>query len=159
LSAVFNRTVIDWFEVDFTDWGARDAHMFNVLKTAILERRIVIFDYFGANGEKTHRRAEPMQLRFKSKAWYLKAFCHIRQNMRLFKLTRITDLIITHELFNERDIETVPANVNPIESKKLKEEVNIRLKIAPEMTYRVLDEFFDAKRQPDRQLYCTSAMV
>ena len=74
LSAIFNKNTIRWLEVDFSDWSYSNGKTFNDFKTAILERRIAEFDYFSTYGEKTHRRVEPIQLWFKSKAWYIKGF-------------------------------------------------------------------------------------
>lgn len=150
LSAVFNKTAADWLEVDFADWGFQDAHIFNGFKTAILERRIAEFNYYSTYGEKTRRRVEPVQLWFKSKSWYLKAFCLIRSDMRLFKLTRMRDLIITPENFGERNF-LAPQPEETSLCERNKEDIFLRLKIAPEMTYRILDEFFfeSAEQQPD----------
>jgi len=66
LSATFNKTAVNWLEVDFSDWGIDNGDLFNHFKIAILERRITTFDYFGVSGEKSRRRIEPIQLWFKS---------------------------------------------------------------------------------------------
>ena len=104
LSSIFNKSAANWLEVDFSDWSFRNGQFFNDFKTAILERRIVEFDYCSTYGEKTRRRVEPIQLWFKSKSWYVKGFCSIRQDMRLFKLTRVKQLTLTDEYFTERDL-------------------------------------------------------
>ena len=44
LSAVFNKSTINWLEVDFSGWNYMDNEKFSCLKTAIFERRIVEFD-------------------------------------------------------------------------------------------------------------------
>jgi len=150
LSGVFNKTAANWLEVDFTDWGFYDGHKFNDFKTAILERRIAEFEYFSTYAEKTHRRVEPMQLWFKSKAWYLKGFCLLRQDVRLFKLTRVRELVITNDVFGDRDILSPPPN-KPDNDRPEKPCVKMRIKIAAEMTYRIFDEFYweGAQRQSD----------
>ena len=151
LSGVFNKTVSDWLEVDFTDWGFDDGAAFHGFKTAILERRIAAFTYFGGNGERTVRRVEPMQLWFKYKAWYLKAFCLMRRDMRLFKITRVRDLSVTDESFEKRDIIESPPKHEEKLCEAEKNIIKLRLKIAPEMNYRVFDEFSweGARKQPD----------
>ena len=103
LSTIFNKSAANWLEVDFSDWGYHNGSAFNDFKIAILERRIAEFDYYSTYGEMTHRRIEPVQLWFKSKSWYIKGFCLIRQDMRLFKLTRVKNLKLTDEHFGERD--------------------------------------------------------
>ena len=149
LSAIFNKNAVRWLEVDFSDWGATNDKAFGDFKAAILERRIVEFDYFGANGEATRRRVEPVRLWFKSKAWYVKGFCLARQDMRLFKLSRVRNLSVTDERFAVRDC---PAGLEDTAPDSLvKPPVALKLKIAPEMAYRVYDEFIEetAEKLPD----------
>ena len=82
LSTIFNKNTVRWLEVDFTDWSFANGKAFYDFKTAILERRIAEFDYYSTYGEMTHRRVEPIQLWFKSRAWYIKCFCLLRQDIQ-----------------------------------------------------------------------------
>jgi len=143
LSAVFNRSVVDWLEVDFTGWSYTGGDVFHGLKEAILNRRVVSFDYYSTYGEKTSRRAEPIQLWFKSRAWYVKCFCLTRRAVRLFKLTRVRELAVTDEPFETHDFSGAPEpeHNEPHE----RPDITIVLKIAPEMTYRVYDEFAESQ--------------
>lgn len=152
LSTIFNKSAANWLEVDFTGWSYRDGDKFNGFKTAILERRIAAFDYYSAYGEKTQRRIEPVQLWFKSRSWYIKGFCLTRQDMRLFKLSRVKNLNITDERFPPRELLALPPNPGPAEHQK--RDIALKLKIAPEMTYRVYDEFDEdmVEKQPDGSL-------
>jgi predicted DNA-binding transcriptional regulator YafY len=149
LSAVCNRTAVNWLEVDFTGWDFMNGHIFNDFKIAILERRIAEFDYYSSYGEKTFRRIEPMQLWFKSKAWYIKGYCLTRRDIRLFKLTRIKALTLTDERFKERDLLAVNPENGCDEHKK--QDIPLKLKIGQEMSYRVFDELSEnqAEKQPD----------
>jgi len=140
LSALFKKSAADWLEVDFSDWSFSKNNFFNSFKTAIMERRIAEFDYYGTSGEKTHRRIEPVQLWFKYKAWYIKGYCLLRQEMRMFKLTRLKNLKITNRHFNTRSSPATNPVTLPLENKKQKR-IALKLKIDPEMTYRVFDEF------------------
>ena len=139
LSTIFNKHAAAWLEVDFSDWGYQNGDVFDGFKSAILEKRIVAFDYYSANGDMTRRSIEPIQLWFKSKAWYIKGFCLLRQDVRLFKLTRVRKLIVTNEIFDERDLLAVP----PDPGGQQKQDVTLKMKIAPEMTYRVYDDYYD----------------
>jgi len=139
LSVIFNKTAANWLEVDFSEWGHNNEAFWDGLKTAILQRRITEFDYYSSLSDKTHRRVEPVQLWFKSRSWYLKTFDLVKQDLRTFKLTRMQNLVVTNESFNERDL-------NAIKNHESAPDVqipflNIRLKISKEMTYRVIDEF------------------
>ncbi len=139
LSTIFNKSATNWLEVDFSDWSYQNGGKFNALKTAILEQRIAEFDYYSTYSGETHRRIEPIQLWFKSRAWYVKGFCLTRQEVRLFKLSRVKHLTVSGEHFEKRDLLADPTNLSLGERQK--QEVALKLKIAPEMAYRVMDEF------------------
>ena len=145
LSAVFSKSVTNWLEVDFSDWSYSNAEIFYDLKTAILERRIIEFEYYGAStggsafGEMTYRRIEPIQLWFKSKNWYIKGFCLKRQDVRLFKLTRMRELNVTNESFEPRNLLDVPPQLET--NQNVNHDVEVILKVGHEMAYRVLDEW------------------
>ena len=140
LSAVFNKSVTNWLEVDFSGWGSGNEDPFNGFKTAILERKITGFDYYGSDGKKAHRRIEPLQLCFKSRAWYVKGFCLTRQDMRFFKLSRVRKLKIQDEHFLERSLPHNQPDSEMVNGYK-KNQITVKLKIAAEMAYRVYDDF------------------
>jgi len=139
LSAIFNKTTTNWLEVDFSDWS--NSNDFDYLKTAILECLVVEFDYYSSYGEKSFRRVEPQQLLFKYKSWYLKAFCLTKQGARLYKLTRINNLVVTDEKFAVRDLSFSEPDNNSQTIHNERKDITIKLRIAPEMTYRVFDDF------------------
>jgi predicted DNA-binding transcriptional regulator YafY len=149
LSTFFKKTAVPWMEVDFSDWGLRTSEAFSAFKTAIIEKRVAEFDYYSTYGEKTHRIVEPIQLWFKSRAWYLRTFDIEKNDFRLFKLTRIKSPSVTEKPFTERDLLTVIPN--PPNDSHEKSDVTLKIKISPEMTYRVYDEFDeeDIEKQPD----------
>jgi predicted DNA-binding transcriptional regulator YafY len=149
LSAIFNKKTVNWLDIDYSDWNISNEGLFNSLKNAILERRVVEFDYYGASGEKTRRRAEPLQLWFKSRAWYLKSFCHMRHDYRVFKLTRLKNMIVTDDYFAEREyVSDGGYDEWPEQNAPL---TTFKLKIGREMSYRVYDEFDEqyVEKQPD----------
>jgi len=153
LSTIFNKTATNWLQVDFSDWsGAND--YFNDFKTAILERRIAAFDYYNSYGDKTFRRIEPTQLWFKSKSWYLKGFCLTKQDMRVYKLSRVKNLTVTDTHFLQR--ECVESQDNP-ESRNTQKEIRIQLRIMPEMKFRLFDDFDEnqIEEQPDGSFILT----
>ena len=148
LSMIFNKNAAPWLEVDFSDWSFADRSVFYDLKCGILENRIVSFDYYSTYGEKTERRIEPIQLWFKSRAWYIKGYCLNKKDVRTFKLARIRNLELTQENFSERE-PTDRAADNENLSQSRRPCVELVLKIAREMTYRVYDDFESGELQPD----------
>jgi len=156
LSTIFNKTAVNWLDVDFSDWeGSND---FNDFKIAILERRIAQFDYYNSYGQKTFRCVEPIQLLFKHKSWYLKAFCLTKQGMRLYKLTRVNNLIVTDENFPVRDLLSAePDSDAQTTHTPERPDITFKLRISPEMAYRVYDDFTDdaIEKQPDDSFIVT----
>ena len=159
LSTVFNKTATNWLEVDFSGWS-HEHDFFNDFKTAILGRRIAEFDYYNSYGEKTFRRVEPIQLWFKSTAWYLKAFCLTKQSMRLYKLSRIKNLTITTEVFSERD-SLAGSDSDTQDNPQQNSDIILKLRIGPEMTYRIFDEFYETmvEKQPDGSFIVTVTLT
>lgn len=155
LSTIFNKTTINWIEVDYVGWSHENDY-FNDFKLAILERRISKFDYYNSRGDKSIRRVEPIQLWFKSKSWYLKAFCLTKQSMRLYKLSRIKNLVVTDEYFTGR--ESLAISYNPVqESFRDQQKETIILHIEAEMASRVYDDFYESMvdQQPDGSFIIT----
>ena len=143
LSIIFNKSMTNWLEVDYAAWSHENDY-FNNFKLAILERRVAEFDYYNSYGDKTFRRIEPIQLWFKSKAWYLKGFCLTKQEVRLYKLSRIKNLVITNYNFELRDSIDVSGRPN-MDSYNNPENPVVKLRIEPEMAYRVFDEFSEGE--------------
>lgn len=115
LGAIFNKSATSWIDIDFSPWdsasGERDK--FSILRDAILARRAVQFDYYSYYGQKTSRTVEPLEIVFKEKAWYLSAFCRVRGDYRIFKLSRIKHLVVTDEIFAPRAIRPATGTIAP----------------------------------------------
>ncbi|MCL2427350.1 MAG: YafY family transcriptional regulator [Oscillospiraceae bacterium] len=139
LSTVFNKTAAKWLEVDFTDWSFEQQDFWSGFKTAILQKLVVEFDYYSSYSEKTRRRVEPLQLWFKSRNWYLKAYDLAKNDIRLFRLSRVRNMDITDNVFIERDLLVEDVVSSPPSAKR--PDVTLKLRIKPEMAHRVLDEF------------------
>ena len=156
LSAIFNKNVVNWIDIDFSDWGSEDSKLFQDLKTAIFDKKVVNFQYYSTKGEKTNRSIEPMQLLFKHRAWYVKGFCLSRQDMRLFKLTRIENMRITDQCFIDRNVSISEYDLS--QKGQSYNNIRLKLKIAPEMAYRVYDEFEpkNIQRLPDNYFVTTA---
>ena len=73
------------------------------IKQAILERRLIEFDYHYSKGE-SHRRIEPYLVAFQWTSWYVFGFCLERMDWRMFKLNRLWNLSPCDEQFALRDI-------------------------------------------------------
>lgn len=74
-----------------------------LIKRAILEKRLIEFDYYTENGV-ARRRVEPAFMIFKWTAWYIVGFCADREDFRTFKLARLWGLMLCEERFSQRPI-------------------------------------------------------
>ena len=146
LSALFRRETVDWIDADFSDWGDTGERraLFEQLKAAILERRVLSFDYFGQNGQAARRTAEPVKLRFKGISWYLQAWCRERQAFRTFKLSRMEHVAVLDEHFAPH---AAPPSLDGTGTVSVPT-TRIVVRFSPAVAFRVYDEFERARIQP-----------
>ena len=63
------------------------------IKEALINKKIVKFYYYNSKSEKSLRKAEPLKIWFKERAWYLFAYCHEKKDIRLLKKMIVQILI------------------------------------------------------------------
>lgn len=136
MSSIFNKRKTNWIDVDFSDWGTNGERdqTFNLIRNAILKHNVIEFVYYNSYGEEKKRQAESLQIYFKDKSWYLKAYCRLKQDYRLFKISRMKDIKILDETF-ERELPKIKENKFDYKT------IKIELEISKDMSYRVYDEF------------------
>lgn len=91
--------------IDFSPWLGNSAvrsHL-EIIKSAINENKLLTFEYFDRHASKTIRTVEPYQLVLKANHWYFNGFCLMRNDYRLFRLTRITNLAMNNQIFAPRN--------------------------------------------------------
>lgn len=145
LSSLFQSKNPEWIEVDFSYWNnnEEDRKKFSLLKEAILNRKVIAYDYYNSYGQETKRIAEPMKLVFKGQAWYLSAYCREKKDTRYFKISRIRNLSFTGEIFEARPVKEDTSDNTQVPSMDLSsmDTVQLRFKVDSELAYRVYDEF------------------
>ena len=105
-----------------------------------MKKSVITFDHFSSKGEKSHRSVEPLQLWFKERTWYIRAFCRDKQGMRLFKVSRMKNITLTGEHFDRvitKDTTDPIAGLQPAAS-------SITMWVDASLSYRVYDEFDEA---------------
>lgn len=153
LNNILGENDTDWIEVDFSNWGnsKREKETFNNLKSAILSKKVVKFDYSSGRGENISREVCPLKLYFKGQSWYMYGYCRIRNDYRFFKLRRIKDLYISEDIFNIK----APKNIMKEDNIFNDEFITLKMRISSKMAYRIYDEFEDFKRQDDGSFIVT----
>ena len=74
-----------------------------VIQNAIENRHIIQFKYYAPTGEG-NRRIEPYFLVFKWSSWYVYGYCLIRNDFRLFKLNRMTEIAHVRNFEKRSDV-------------------------------------------------------
>ena len=137
LSALFKMKNTSWIEVDFNNWQNNKMYekTFDDIKSAILSKNISSFTYFSSNEKETSRSVKPVRLLFKSQDWYLYALCLLRNDFRYFKLSRIKNLEIHTEKFDDSFENVILKKETPHENT-----VHIKVKFDRKVAFRVHDE-------------------
>lgn len=119
-----------------------------LLHGAILSGRKVSFRYFAPKGI-SERKIEPYNLIFQWANWYIWGWCEEREDFRLFKLVRMTDLQVG-EAFEQR------AHPLPeLSSERIFPSLYlVKAVIQPEFQWRLVEEYGPESftRQPDGTL-------
>ena len=136
LSALFNVNTRNWLEVDFSRWGkcAYDNSKFEMIKAAVIQCKEIKIVYENTNSERSIRIIQPLKISYKSKEWYLKAFCMEKQDFRIFKLNRILEIELLENTF-------VPRQYPEQENNLQQAYPQIVLLFSKAIAYRVYDEF------------------
>jgi len=75
-------------------------HALKKSNTAISESRRLSFDYFSYSSDKTSNRVvDPYGVIFRGNSWYLIAYCHTRNEIRTFRINRLSKIKITPDFF------------------------------------------------------------
>ena len=87
-----HEELFDWQEADRFSVTASDDPMFQAIKTAVDESRWLDVVYFGGNNPGGRRQIKPLEI-YGVEGYsetYVRAFCSVRQEVRTFRLDRLT---------------------------------------------------------------------
>ncbi|MEF2248524.1 MULTISPECIES: helix-turn-helix transcriptional regulator [unclassified Paenibacillus] len=92
--------------IDINPWqrGEEDKEKLSVLRQAIRQSQLIQFAYTSAHGEDSERICEPMSVVLKGYVWYVYGYCRLRDDFRIFRLSRITRLQQLPEAFERREV-------------------------------------------------------
>lgn len=124
--------------IDLSPWAGNSniQPYLEMIKGALQEKKLLSFEYIAHHGKKTTRTVEPYQLVLKSSHWYLQGYCHKRNDFRLFRLSRMSNLQMKEETFELRDYEKPTLDFEDLlETMQTK----IKIRIHKSVMDRVLD--------------------
>lgn len=121
-----------------------------IIKTALQESKLLSFEYIAHHGNKTVRTVEPYQFVLKSSHWYLYGFCRKRNDFRMFRLSRVSNLQMQEETFTPREYQKPALDfaeiLEPMQAK-------IKIRIHKSILDRVLDFCTYEHISPDCEEY------
>lgn len=129
---------VNQIHIDLSPWrGSKNIQTYlEIVKAALQESKLLTFEYVAHHGNKTVRTVEPYQLVLKGSHWYVQGYCRIRNDYRLFRLSRMSDLQMQEEVFVPRDYQKPPLDFDDIlETMQTK----IKIRIHRSVLDRVLD--------------------
>ncbi|MCC8024843.1 MAG: YafY family transcriptional regulator [Clostridium sp.] len=123
--------------INLSSWYRESlAPKIELIQEAVREGCMMEFTYYSPSG-RTLRKIEPYQLVFQWNAWYVRGYCTLRQDYRMFKLNRMTELTQTGDHFLKR--ETPPFDNDPQGPFPLC--FQVRALCRPEVKWRLVEEF------------------
>ncbi len=124
--------------IDLNPWiGNRNIQAYlEIIKVALEKSKLLSFEYIAHHGNKTTRTAEPYQLVLKNSHWYLQGYCLKRNDFRLFKISRISNLQIQEESFLPREYQKPQLDFDDVLTTL---QTKIKIRIHKSIMDRVLD--------------------
>jgi len=124
--------------IDLSPWmgNTNIQPYFGIVRAALQDHRLLSFEYTAHHGIKTIRTVEPYQLVLKSSHWYLQGYCYSRNDYRLFRLSRISNLQMKQDTFSPREYQKPNLDfVDILETMQ----ANIKIRIHKSVLDRVLE--------------------
>lgn len=129
---------VNQINIDLSQWAGNGSigPYLEIIKSALEENRLLMFEYVAHHGNKTIRTVEPCQLVLKASHWYLHGYCTIRDNFRLFRISHMLNLKMLDETFTPRKYEKPILDYSEVlETLQIK----IKIRIHKSIMDRVLD--------------------
>ncbi|MCX8581234.1 YafY family transcriptional regulator [Gilliamella sp. B3482] len=129
--------------VDLSPWFSKQNidNKISIIRLALKEQMLLSFDYLSVRNKQASRLIEPYKLIFKEKEWYLQAFCRTKNDFRVFKLSKMSNICKTNTKF----IKQTPPEVFSLFQTDMKKKIfKIKLLIDESLLERILD-FCDEK--------------
>lgn len=127
--------------IDLPVWGntSKLKQMLKSIRLAISNENLLTIKYRNYNNFVSSRQIEPMSVIFKGYSWYLYAYCHLKSDFRIFRLSRIINLAVERQNFVRRNS---PYNPTRDFSDNQDDLTVVTLKFSPQARSKV-DDIFD----------------
>ena len=123
--------------IDLSSWDkAAVSDKIELIKTAMEKQETISFTYFSAKGE-SRRVIEPYHLVYQWASWYVWGYCTKRCDWRMFKLTRMTQVVSTGNKRAEREVPEYTCD----KLAHAKGGVKAKVRFDKSQKWRIIDEF------------------
>jgi len=131
--------------IDFSLLGGdpRMKASFQMVKQAVDQERLIRFSYHSNKLESSRREVEPMTISFHWRSWYLYGYCRLRQDYRLFRISRIKDPEVLDERFPRR-AKSFAAFMEETRTRPQTGLIRLTLKFSPAMK-GLVEEYYEEK--------------
>ncbi|MBN2529244.1 MAG: YafY family transcriptional regulator [Deltaproteobacteria bacterium] len=135
-------SLADELHVELSGWGdvSGNQKRLEQLQQAVAHRHCVHFSY--QNGERgfSERDVEPMTLVYKGSGWYLFGYCRLKNDYRLFRLSRMRHCVAQPERFVRRTMR-YDEFAKQSHHRTIGAELNLHLRFDREARFMVQDSF------------------
>lgn len=126
-------------EVDFSKWfnNTEGDVNFSIIKRSISALKQIEFDYYDMYNNHSHRIVDPYKIGFKENSWYMLGRCHLRSDIRVFKIKKMRRVKLLDESFvRDETINFDFTNYYTVSSK-----VVLKMEISKEVIAKVYEDF------------------
>jgi predicted DNA-binding transcriptional regulator YafY len=140
--------------IDFSAFsiGKNSNDLFSLLQKSIENRTLIEFGYTNNHLELTSRVVEPMTILFKWFSWYLYGFCRLRDDFRLFRLSRMEDVRTIQKPFPRRN-KSVTQFMKEMDEKAVQYALDIKLRFHPSTKVYIEDYLKESATELDSKGY------
>ncbi len=123
-----------------------DNSKMTLLNEAIENSKVIKFNYINFKGSKTCREVEPHMIMFKWYSWYLYSYCSLREEFRVFRISRISDMEILDKPFRRKEFDVSELDKD-YRTKTSDISTHVILRFKNELRYMVDDYFKEWQKE------------
>ena len=95
---------LDYIKIEKNElFNEKEKEKISILKKSIENKSVLKINYMNNNSQKSVREIEPYVISFKGYTAYLMGYCLLREELRVFRLSRMRDIKVTDKKFQVRD--------------------------------------------------------
>ena len=122
-----------------------------ILSSAVQQRRQVHLRYRSWGGEDSERDFDPYGIVFNEGYWYASGYCHLRQDLRTFRLDRISELALLVQSFERpQDFDALTHVLNAIAFLPGSDQVEVLLETTLEKAQQIFPPVMGTLEQSEK---------